>query len=430
MRAMRTGTEIARSEPLSVETRQNGMPSHDSRSVGGASAWYLRYSGSATVRFSAASRSIITFAVLAACIALTYLCSALSAPPNIDDRAWVDRSLQPLYAPRLEGNYYYAVHHPSFMRLVYSVVLHRMGVYEVRRPLVSYNKDRDWNIEHGAWIPYEIGMPLRYVNVAFLSGMIALLYFAFKRMFRNRALALIACIPILWNPPVRDGVCIYIGCDSALLFWLAAFWFVWLVTDRRGAGGVIALAAVGGVLASTKINGAFALAGAVLYYALSSKGARRIIYPAALIAIPAAVFLAMNPIYRAGNVNWTISVVRNMLRIMFNLKEATSTVEWAHFTKLEILREAFPYWFFAVPILAVFTTARSEKWFRPTVAWAAATAGLNWVLIYVPMLRYDAPISMSFLVLFDASAIFFLAELLKRTVGSGTQAAPAAEGTR
>ena len=168
---------------------------------------------------------------------------------------------------------------------------------------------------------------------------------------------------------------------------------------------------------STKLNGAFALAGACVYYAVTARGARRILWPLILTAVPAAMFIAMNPIYRAGDLAWTAKVSKDMLRIMLELKEKSTAKEWAAFTRAEVLRESFPYWYFFIPWTAVLATARREKWFAPTMVWASTVVLLNWVLIYIPLLRYSAVISMTFLVAFSAAGIGLIVRTYRESAG-------------
>ena len=363
-------------------------------------------SEAAAGRFPPWSRTLLTLLAILSCIYLTYVRTALATGHLIDERTWVDRSLKSLWGPPYDDRMrYYAVHHPSFARIVYGFTLHRMGVYEFNAPLVDYTQTKEWNFERGAFVPREIEIPLRMVNVAFLSGMIAFVYFGIKRIFGNRALAFAACLPLLFNYPIRDGACSYIGTDSMLLFWLAAFWYVWTFAARKGTLGVLALAAVGGFLISTKVNGAFVVAGSCVYYAATARGMRRLWWPAMILAVSGAIFVALNPVYRANDLAWAIKVARSVVQTMFTLKEKSTAHDWAQFTRAEVLKESLPYWFFYMPALAVMLGARKEWWFWPTAAWAGAAVIFNWVLIYIPLLRYSAPISMSFLVLFAAAGI-------------------------
>jgi len=190
-----------------------------------------------------------------------------------------------------------------------------------------------------------------------------------------------------------------------LLFWLAAFLFAWLKAPRAGTLGILVLALVGGFLISTKVNGVFTLAGAVAYFAVTARGPRRLLWPLILIAVPLAVFVALNPIYRAGDFRWAAGVLKGVIRIMFRLKAQAASHPWGEYTKIEVLRESFPYWFFYLPAFALLAAARRQKWFAPAACWAAFTVVPNVLLIYIPFLRYSAPISMAFLVLFGAAAI-------------------------
>lgn len=376
----------------------------------------VRASMAAAKEFSPWSRSVITLAVLAFLVGATYVHRALATGPLIDERTWVDRSLAPLWGPPYGDNiYYYAVHHPSFARMVYGGVLHAMGIYEFEAPLVDYSKSAEWNFDHGAMVPLGIETPLRLVNVAFLSGMIALVYFGLKRILANRALAAAGCLPLIFNSAILGGPCPYIGTDAMLLFWLAVFWFTWITLGARGTWGVAALSVVAGFLVSTKLNGAFPVAGACAYYAATGKGTQRIIRPLLLAAVPLAMFVAMNPIYRAQDLGWAVKVGKDVVRIMLELKAKSTSKEWAEFTRAEVLRESFPYWYFFIPWAAVAATARREKWFAPTIVWASTVVFLNWALIYIPLLRYSAPISMGFLVAFSATGLTLVARTFRES---------------
>lgn len=401
----------------------------------GTLAAFLKNLGSP---FSQFSRSVITFALVFYLAAGTYLTSAISAPPHIDERAWVDRSLKPLWSDEpYPYMYYYARHHPSFARIVYASVLHLMGVYECDKPLVDYesNKGWEWNLLRGAYVPLEIQQPLRLVNFAFLCGMLAFVYFGFKRAFKNRIAAVAGCLPVIFCHPIYTGpspyigVAPYIGTDSMLLFWLAAFWYVWMWARDGGFARVFITAIVGGLLISTKFNGAFALAGAAVYFAVSSRGIRRVLYPIVLLAVPFAIFVALNPVYRPGNLAWTARLawmakaLGDTAALMFKLKGLTAEQEWGQFTRTEVIEFAFPYWLFYLAATAIILYARREKWWGPTVAWALPTVLLNWLLIYVPFPRYAAPIAMAFLVLLTMAAMrLILDELASLGIaGAGTE---------
>jgi len=369
--------------------------------------------------FSPLSRSVLVVAILTFLAGATFFKSAIAAPVNIDEMSWVDRSLKPLWGPPYDDlDFFYAVHHPSLSRIVYRTVLHAQGVYEVERPLVDYHKAPQWNFDRGAFPPYGVETALRYVNVAFLCGMAAFVYLGLRRILGNRALALAGCLPIFFNVPINNGACGYLGTDSMLLFWLAAFWYAWLLARGRGFFATLGLAVVGGLLVSTKVNGAFALVAAAAYFAASSRGYKRVVLPATLLVVPAAIFYALDPIYHGGGAGRVIGVMHETVRIMLALKAQTLSREWAQYARLDLLKESFPYWFFWLPALAVIVSARREKWFWPTAAWAGANVVLNWVLIYVPFLRYAAPMSMSFLVLFGATGLRLVADTYREATGA------------
>ena len=361
--------------------------------------------------FPVAARPFLVIIALAFLICVTYVHSAVATGRMTDELAWVDRSLKPLWAPPYDAKmYYYAIHHPSFARLVYRFVLHRMGVYELDRPPVNYELSAEENYARGSFVPREIELPLRLVNVAFLSGMITLVYLAYKRFLGNRALAVAGCLPLLFNAPILTGPCPYIGADAMLLFWAAAFWFAWVMLANRGGMCVFVLAVIGGFLVSTKINGVFTLLGACVYFAVTANGLRRLVYPLILVVIPLGIFAALNPIYRAGDVTWATKVAKDVLGMMTYLKEKSTSRDWGQFSRAEVLRESFPYWLLYIPALGVIAAARREKWFGPTAAWAAATVIPNLFLIYMPLPRYCAVISVGFLVLFSAAGIRLILE--------------------
>jgi len=427
----------------------------------------------AASHFSPWSRSILTAAFLAWCIARTFLLSAILAAPHIDERGWVDRSLKPLWG---ESDYhlrrYYATHHPGFARLVYGAVLKGMGVYKCDRPLVIYGLDaqrwleiitetgnayrplktplrealvsyaedkdgKDLNIPRGAYPPLKVEMALRFVNVAFLAGMVAFIYLGFKRIFDNRLAALAGCLPVIFCYPIRTGpapyigVAPYIGTDSMLLFWTAAFWYTWLRTAGTGGDArrdktrrgtrfltapittIVLLGLVGGLMVSTKVNGAFTLLGACIYMAAVSRGARRLAWPALLCAIAFAVFLLFNPVYRAGDLAGMARRMRDVPRLMFKLRELTGRQEWGQFTRGQVMAYTFPYWVFYLPAAALVAAVWDRRWARVTAAWALPTILLNWTLIYVPFPRYAGPMAMTFLVLFAPAGIHLAALSLR-----------------
>jgi len=371
-----------------------------------------RFCGRLAACFSPVSRGALVFIVLGAAISYTYLFSALAEPVNYDERNWVDRSLKRLWhAPGVEHypfEYYYATHHPSFARLVYRATLHAMGVYELDRPRYDYDHDFDWNLRRGAYPPLEIETPLRLVNVAFLSGMIALVYFALKGILANRALAAAGCLPLIFNHPIHSGAVPYIGTDSMLLFWLAAFLFAWLKAGSRPLAGPLVLGLVGGLMISTKYNGLFPLLGAAVFLGVEAKGWRRLLRPAVMVLLAGALFLALNPVYRTGGLERSRKAFKDAAELHMRLKEKSLGREWTDESKVELLRISFPYLFFYLPAAAMVRHCRRRRWLGVLLAWAGPTVLLNWLFIYVALPRYAAPITMCFLVLFAAAGLNFL----------------------
>ncbi len=382
----------------------------------------------ASKHFSPASRSILTVGILAFCIGHTYLYHALVEPPSIDERTWVDRSLKPLWCDEgidsYPDQYYYARHHPAFARLVYRFVLHSMGVYKLDRPMADYDHSWEWNLVRGAYPPLKIETALRLVNVAFLSGMVLVVYLGLKRILANRLLALAGCLPIIFHPPVYTSVCPYIGTDSMLLFWMAAFWYVWLLISNRGLAGVVVLGVTAGFLVSTKVNGAFAVLGACIYYAVTARGIRRLLWPMTLVGLAALVFAVLNPVYRAGDLRWAFKVLGDTISLLFELKKHTADYTWGRCSKMETMLAAFPYWFFYLPTLFLMIRYRRERWMSVTVSWALPTILFNWSFIYIPFAKYAAPISVPFLVLFSAGGLRLLQDVFHSTANHGIPEAP------
>ncbi len=409
--------------------------------------------GAAAAHFSPWSRSLLTVVFLAWCISRTFLMSVLLAPPHIDERTWVDRSLRPLWSGEYHLQRYYATHHPSLARLVYRAVLNTMGVYECDRPLVVYGLDSDrrlellietrvdsgrlvepireplvryaegmssieLNLARGALPTLEVQMALRSVNVLFLAGMVAFIYLGLKRIFANRVAALAGTLPVIFSYPLHSApapftaLAPYIGVDSMLLFWLSVFWYIWLRVKDESLPGVLLLGAVGGLMVSTKVNGAFVLIGAGLYLLLALRGGRRILFPALLGAVAFGVFILLNPIYRAGDLAWMARRLRDVITLMYRLKHLTAQQEWGRFTRAEVMAYTFPYWIFYLPVTALVVRTWRQRWMRITVAWALPMILLNWFLIYVPFPRYAAPMAVAFLVLFAVAGIPMVTESL------------------
>ncbi len=367
---------------------------------------------------TAAALAIVVSAALFSVMPQVYL-----ARPAADELTWGARALTPwwfpeekiadrsLRSPEYQRQYYFAIHHPSVARIVYRFALHRAGFYEPPEEAWEYGLGYNDNLALGHRLPYDFRLTLRSVNAAFFAGAVVFIYLSTALILANRFLAVVATLPFAFEPTISNGwkaVVPYIGADAIFLFFLAAFLYCLLRLKDKGLPGVLALGMIAGITVSTKVNGSFALIGALIYFAAYSRGWRRLAWPVILGAMSVAVFLALNPIYFGGGLSWAVSVFKDTLRLMFYLKETTTALDWGTYTRWETIIGAFPYLSFLVPIAIVVVSARREKWFPVVSCWSASIVVLNLFLVYMPQPRYAAPVRMAFFVILMASGLSLL----------------------
>ena len=358
-------------------------------------------------------------ALVLAAVAVAAIPRVFRAPTNPDTVTWIDRSIVPWWfpEPRIKDAsqrtweysqvYYYAVHHPTVARIFYRTALFAMGVHDRPTYKWDYGTSVEENERRGNVPPKWLVRNLRALNVGVFALTALMLYGGLAWATGSRFWGALATLPVVldptWTADFR-AVLPYIGTDTLFFLWQTAFWLEWLWAAKRGTAATAALGVVGGLAVATKVNAAFMLAGACLYFVVCSRGWGRVVKPLVLGMVSLAVFLALNPVYWGDGLGWTIQVFGDVKRVMLELK-GTADLPWATYTRWEVVLAAFPHILFAVPAALVLTRAQREWWFAPTAFWSASIIVLNVALIYMPLPRYSAPVRAAFLTIVMLSAI-------------------------
>ena len=375
-----------------------------------------------------------------ACLCLTFVFAraavgpVLLARPPVDELTWVDRALMPQWVPRITGpsdeaeplkrfgkQYYYAIHHPTLVRVVYRWVLHRGGYYEAPKREYDYSLGYEENLARGNYLPDPMRARLRFTNALFVWAAVMLFYFGLLRISGRPVLAALALLPVACEPALVNGLnCAvgYIGTDAILLFMTALFWLAWLHVKDAGFAGIALLGVLSGLAASTKYNGALVLIAAMLYYLVCARGWRRYAWPLVLGAIAVAVFAALNPVYTAGSLSWPWRVLRDTVGILSRMQAAAAGSGDYISSRAELTLALFPYIPFALPIAAVLADVRRAWWFAPTAAWSLLIIAGNLAVIMVFLPTYAAPVRVALMVLLAAAALTRINGILRGETGT------------
>ena len=369
---------------------------------------------------ASATAHALAVSFLLAATAFAALPPVFRVSPSPDELSWGRRSLVPWWFPEprimdktlwsadYRQKYTQCIHHPTLARIVYRTVLTAAGYDKPPEAVWKYGASYNENIDRGNYLPLKMRRALRLTNAAFFAATVLVVYFGALRVLASPILAVLAVLPIVVEPTMRVGykaVVPYAGADALFIFLLVFFWYVWLFVKDRPLAAVVWLGLVGGLAVSTKVNGLFVLAAAMVYYAVFARGWLRLAVPSGILALAAAVFLALDPVYFGGGFQWGWMVFRDTVALMFRLKEVTTDTSWGSFTKMETLAGAFPYLPFIVPAAAAVWRARSAQWFAVTFAWAVSIVVCNLALIYMPQPRYAAPARVAFFILVMAAGL-------------------------
>jgi hypothetical protein len=366
--------------------------------------------------------AVRTAAALAAIVAAVacVIPSILAAEPSPDDLTWVDRYLvswrlpeERVADPDVAGEeyrlqYYYALNHPSFARIVYGALVRAVGITE--RPARRYNYDlgRLVNLRLGNALPQDQMLKVRWLNIGFFTATVLAAFAGLWLVGGNRLLAVIGALPVALDPVFSAdfrAVVPYIGADTLFIFLTVLFWLAWLRLREKTVAAAFALGVLGGLATATKVNGAFMVAGAVFYYALSERGARRA-WAAGLVAVLSLiVFLALNPICMGGGLSWAHKVFDDTIHMMEFVRESKVSQTWARYTRMEIILAGLPLAVFLPAVAGLVWRARKERWVEPTIFWSASIVFANLGLIYMADPRYTAPARTAFVLLVSAGAI-------------------------
>jgi len=371
--------------------------------------------------FGPTSRPII------ACCIITYLFVTVALKPvffeqpPVDELTWVERSLILDWIPdpnvicgsaqpvRGSGwRYYFCIHHPTVARLAYRVVLRSAGFCDP--PAKRYN-DRityDENCRLGNILPVQMRELLRATNAAFVLAALVLAYFALLQVCPSRFLALLALLPIVYEPSITgafNSTVGYIGTDAILLFMLVLFLFAWLHMGDRGPGSAVVLGILGGLAASTKYNGVLAPLAAMAYFAVRQTGWRRVTRPLVTGAVAAAVFVALNPIYLAGGPAWAWKVFGDTLRVLSagQKPEALQGMTVNGFSERLLLM--FPDVVFLLPVVVLMSGVWRSRGLLQVIFWAAFLMGGNLIALRLFLPTYAAPVRLAFLLALMAAAL-------------------------
>jgi len=340
--------------------------------------------------------AVLVLAVLSLGINVYY---AYSTRRNWDETFHVKSSLHRT-SDCLEGmGYVYSIDHPTLKRHLYRLVLLASGIDQIDTPSVDYHKGVEWNFEHGHIPPWNVVLPLRLANAALMTAAVLLVFASALLVLRNAWLAALVALPLALSEHIAVGVVGYLGCDALLAFLLALSLFVmlFLVKKRtRGLWKVLALGVIGGLAASAKFNGALVVVAFMIYLALTNRGADRLVRPAFLALVSVLVFIALNPVMRAGGgLGWMLSVVWDMLER--RKKIWLSQYEEWELTRVQLAVRFFPWAAFVYPLLAAFAALRRKRWALPLLLWSLVLAAGTLFSVNRTYKRYFLPVEMAVL---------------------------------
>jgi hypothetical protein len=317
--------------------------------------------------------------------------------PNWDD-TWRVKAAQ--ISPseyETEKSYIYAIDHPALGRYVYRTVAMVLGVPHVDVPDVDYSKTERWNIDAGRLPPTDVVYVLRYVNGAFFLAAVVLLFAAAFLVLRNAWLALATALPFAVSEHIQVGVVAYVGSDVMLAFFLALAILLWTRFTMKGreksVAAVLSVSLVCGLAVSAKLNGGLLVIAYLAYLAIISRGAGRVVRPAAATLVMCAVFVAFNPILRGGGPGWALHIIREMLAMRREIW--LDQFGEAPVGRMGLVAKFFPYAAFAPLLAAAFLALRKERWTLPVVCWAAVLVVGTLASAHRTYRRYFLPVEIA-----------------------------------
>jgi len=340
-----------------------------------------------------------------------------SSAHNYDEVFHVKSSLVSPSDYSSERGYAYAIDHPSIKRYVYGWVLGRIGVAELNVPDVDYTKSEKWNVDEGRVAPLKVLLALRFTNAVFVLAALLLVFLTALMILRNAWLALLVALPFVASERIAVGVVAYLGADAILMFFLALSLFAFTALVMRdkatSLAGVLILGAVAGLAASTKFNGWLVAVAYVAYLAIVTKGADRLAKPLLAGLVAATVFVALNPVLRAGGIDNILAVISEMLERRRYIWE--SQYGAAAVSRASLVARYFPYAAFVLPAAAALVALRREKWVLPVAVWSIVIIAGTLVSVNRDFRRYYVPVEMAvFFTGGTAAWALFRAALAKR----------------
>jgi hypothetical protein len=386
-------------------------------------------------RFSPAARTAIALALLTCLFVTAAIRPVFLALPPVDEVTWADRSLSPWWFPYpREGpdgpnadseygkHYYYAIHHPTVTRIIYRFALHSAGIR--RQPSVTYDYSLtfDENLRRGNVLPYRMRTVLRITNACFVLAALVLLFFALLRIAQTRLLAVAALVPIVYEPTLTGAFnCTvgYIGADAVLMFMLVCFLCAWLAVRDKGIPGAVILGLLAGLATSTKYSGAVVLIAAMIFYAFRERGWRRAVLPFVAGSLASIVFLALNPVYFGGGLEWAVNVFRDTISIHSRLQGKATLDAFYVSDRWELLRAYLPHVSFALPLIYALREVRRAPWFGPTALWGLSIIVGHLVVLRVFLPTYAGVVRLALLVLVMSAGLARIAQWRARRRGEG-----------
>ncbi len=374
---------------------------------------------SRAARVPGALRALAAIAVVLGAVAWTAP-RVLRAEPSPDELTWLDRYLVSVRLPSertpesadrtadFNLEYGYDINHPALSRIVYGTILRAAGVTKRPEKTYDYGATLRENQAHGNFLSDSERAKIRAVNLAVFAVAALVVYLAMYRILGNRILAAAGTLPVILDATLTAdwrAVVPYPGADTLFFLMTVVVWAVWLRAGASSLTGAVVLGMAGGFVTTTKANGAFLVAGIVLYYAVRGRGLRRLALPLVAGMTAVAVFLILNPIYFGGGFPWMWRVFHDTLWTMGYVKADKTAQAWGQYTRWEIVLAGLPYVLFSLPALGLAWRARRTKWLAPTAFWALSIILGNLAFIYMADPRYTAPARVAFLALASVTAL-------------------------
>ena len=327
-----------------------------------------------------------------------------------DDALWYRRfcDTHPLQWKSPE-TYSVCVDLPAMNRWVYGALLRVFRANRLPCKFPDYSKSQHWNLAHGSQAPHKAEMIIRGFNL-WLFWVTCLVLWLTLRLLVKDGFALLITAVLLCLPYQPDLIARF-HTEGLLLFFLVATLALWAHLHKSGAAtsrrGVLAIAVICGLAASTKINGTLVLFAFMSYLVVESSGFGKLVNPLMAAACAFAVFCVVNPVcIGVGPVKVCADMLHRRFEAIGQLRRFELRIsKWEFYLRLLPLWWAMPPFFFAI------WRRRKVRLLAPFIYWGMWLFIGTVLTISYPHGKYLAPGVLG-LVIPGAAALAMIAQRL------------------